>query len=120
MNLSALFSRTSTGALMLLAVLFMAVLLTASAAAPAEPGRKSLREAVGRNEIVSLKSIMDWIEEHYEGQVVEVELENENGVFGYEVDLLTPSGSKIEFQFDARSGELLSISGRDIEQAKRK
>lgn len=95
-------------------------LLTPSAAAPVEQGSKSLREAVERNEIVSLKSIMDWIEEHYEGQVIEVELDNEAGFFGYEVDLLSPTGSKIEFQFNARTGELLSISGRDIEKAKRK
>ena len=115
MNTLSLMPRLAGGLLMLLAVL-----LPPSSAAPVEQGQKSLREAVGRNEIVSLKSIMDWIEEHYEGQVIEVELENDAGFFGYEVDLLSPSGSKIEFQFDARSGELLSISGRDIEQAKRK
>lgn len=105
----------------------LALLLALPATVPAQPqtqapdrGSKSLREAVGRNELVSLKSIMDWIEEHYEGQVIEAELENQAGFFGYEIDLLTPTGSKIEFQFNARTGELLSVSGRDIEKARRK
>lgn len=93
--------------------------LVSTATTPSEP-RKSLNEAVERNEIVSLKSIMNWIEKHYVGQVVEVELENEGDFFSYEVDLLTPDGAKIEFQFNASSGELLSVSGRDIERAKRK
>ena len=107
--------------LLLLLILPLSLSLSAplNAQSPAKGG-KSLREAVGRNELVSLKSIMDWIEEHYEGQVVEVELENQSGFFSYEVDLLTPAGSKVEFQFDARSGELLSVSGRDIEKARRK
>lgn len=100
------------------ALLFGGVPQAGSAAPP--PASKSLREAIARNEIVPLKSIMDWIEEHYLGQVVEVELENESGYFGYEVDLLSPAGSKIEFRFDARSGELLSVTGKDLDKAKRK
>ncbi|TDU28947.1 peptidase YpeB-like protein [Panacagrimonas perspica] len=96
------------------------LLLCTGSAVPVEPSGKSLREAVERNEIVPLKSIMDWIESHYRGQVVEVELENEGGDFGYEIDLLTPEGSKIEFQFDARTGDLRSVSGKDIEGARRK
>jgi hypothetical protein len=85
-----------------------------------QPPTRSLREAVQRNEIVPLKTLMDWIDEHYVGQVVEVELDSESGEFGYEVDLLTPEGAKLEFHFDARSGELLSVSGKDIEKARRK
>ena len=97
----------------------LALLSTPLPAVPVEQGGKSLREAVERSEIVPLQSLVRWIEEHYYGQVVEVELENEAGEFGYEIDLLTPAGAKIEFQFDARSGELLSISGKDIDQARR-
>lgn len=96
------------------------LLLAATSVPPDRQGGQSLREAVERNEIVPLKSIMDWIEEHYRGQVVEVELENEAGDFRYEIDLLTPEGSKIEFVFDARSGELRSVTGKDIERARRR
>jgi uncharacterized iron-regulated membrane protein len=96
------------------------LLLAATPAPPVEQGGRSLREAVERNEIVPLKSIMNWIEDNYRGQVVEVELENEAGDFRYEIDLLTPEGSKIEFQFDARSGELQTVTGKDIERARRR
>ena len=99
--------------------LLLGLLLSASAAS-IEAGAKSLREAVRAKEIVSLESIMNWIEERYYGQIVEVELENEEGYFGYEVDLLSPTHSKIEFRFNARTGELISVSGRDIEKARRK
>jgi uncharacterized membrane protein YkoI len=79
-----------------------------------------LREAVERNEIVPLRTILDWIERHYRGQVVEVEFEKEDdGEMEYEVDLLTPEGSKIEFEFDARTGDLRSASGKDVERARR-
>jgi len=84
-----------------------------------EGERRSLREAVGRNEIVSLTTIMDWIEERYEGRIVEVELEDDEGYFGYEVDLITPAGAKVEFEFDAHTGELRSISGPGAEAARR-
>lgn len=97
-----------------------AMLLAAGSAVPVEQGGKSLREAVERNEIVPLKSMLNWIEENYRGKVVEVELDNEGGDFGYEIDLLTPEGSKIEFQFDASTGALRSVSGKDIERARRK
>ena len=96
------------------------LLLCATSTPSVEQGGRSLREAVERNEIVALKSIMNWIEENYRGQVVEVELENEAGDFRYEIDLLTPEGSKIEFVFDARSGELRTVTGKDIEGAKRR
>ena len=96
------------------------LLLAAAPPPPVEQGRRSLREAVERNEIVPLKSLMNWIEDHYRGQVVEVELENEAGDFRYEIDLLTPEGSKIEFQFDAHTGELRTVTGKDIEGARRR
>lgn len=89
-------------------------------ALPDNADGKYLREAVERNEIVPLKSILDWIEQNYRGQVVEVEFEKDDGELEYEVDLLTPEGSKIEFEFDARTGELRSAPGKDVERARRR
>jgi uncharacterized membrane protein YkoI len=86
----------------------------------AEDDHGGLRRALERNELVSFKSIVDWIELHYVGKIVEVELEDEDGMLGYEVDLLTPGGDMIEFEFDARTGKLLSITGPNIERARRK
>ncbi|HKY92794.1 MAG TPA: PepSY domain-containing protein [Nevskiaceae bacterium] len=109
----------------LLAIPLAAVLGAAQAAPPAPPPaapveHMGLREALERNEIVSFKSILDWIEQHYVGKVVEVELEDEDDDLQYEVELLTPNGNVIEFEFDARTGELQAIKGRDVESARRK
>lgn len=104
----------------LTAIAGLAGLLLSTSAPALEDGNKSLREAVRTNEIVSLESILSWIEDRYYGQIIEVELENQSGYFSYEVDLLSPTNSKIEFQFDARTGALLSVTGRDLEKAKRK
>ena len=92
------------------------------AAAQAAPATEhmGLREALERNEIVSFKSILDWIEQNYVGKVVEVELEDEEEALQYEVELLTPAGNIIEFEFDARTGELQAIKGRDVDSARRK
>ncbi len=81
---------------------------------------RGLREALERNELVSFRSIIDWIESQFVGRIVEVEMEDDDGELIYEVDLLTPHGDMLEFEFDARTGELLKISGRNIERARRK
>ena len=101
------------------AALACLISLTASVRA-ADGSHGGLREALERNELVSFKSILDWIEARYVGKVVEVELEDEHNQLNYEVDLLTPDGDMIEFEFNARDGKLLSISGQNIERARRK
>lgn len=101
------------------AALACLISLTASVRA-ADGSHGGLREALERNELVSFKSILDWIEARYVGKVVEVELEDEDNQLNYEVDLLTPDGDMIEFEFSARDGKLLSISGQNIERARRK
>lgn len=84
-----------------------------------QPDHGGLREALERNEVVSFKSIVDWIEAHYVGKIVEVELEDEDDQINYEVDLLTPDGDMLEFEFNARTGALLSVKGQNIERARR-
>lgn len=83
-------------------------------AAVGDADHDGLREALERDELVSFRSIFDWIEQRYDGRVLEVDLEDEDGALIYEVDLLTPDGHKIEFEFDARSGALIAIKGRSV------
>lgn len=84
------------------------------------PDHGGLRGALERNEVVPFKSIVDWIETHYVGKIVEVELEDEDGQINYEVDLLAPTGDMLEFEFNAHSGALLSIKGQNIDGARRR
>jgi uncharacterized membrane protein YkoI len=84
------------------------------------------REAVGAGTFVPVDTLLDWIEARYLGRVIEVELEDEEEEEAgddepptYEIEWLTPQQRVIEFEFDARTGQLLEIEGRGIEEALR-
>ena len=100
----------------------LAILCTATVLIPGvavgDDDHDGLRDALARDELVSFRSIFDWIEQRYDGRVLEVELEDDDDMLVYEVDLLTPGGHKIEFEFDARSGALIAIKGRAVPAAK--
>ncbi|MCK8517140.1 PepSY domain-containing protein [Methylonatrum kenyense] len=85
----------------------------------ADEARPELREAVAEGRIVPLTTILDWLDERYRGQVIEVELEVHDDELVYEIDLLGPSGQRVEFLFDAASGELRSIRGVNIREMRR-
>lgn len=78
------------------------------------------RAGVRAGRYVPLASILDWLEARYHGEAIEVELEEDDGERAtYEVEWLTPQGRVIEFEFDARTGELLEREGRGLEEAAR-
>jgi uncharacterized membrane protein YkoI len=78
------------------------------------------REAVREGRYVSATSVLDWLDSRYLGRAIEVELEEEDDEPpSYEVEWLTPQNHVIEFEFDARTGELLETEGRGLEEAKR-
>jgi uncharacterized membrane protein YkoI len=93
--------------------------------APAAPGEdddaERARQAVREGRFVSLTSILEWIETRYLGHALEVELEPEepDEPPTYEIEWLTPQNHVIEFEFDARTGDLLEIEGRGADEARR-
>jgi uncharacterized membrane protein YkoI len=97
--------------------------VTLGSAAPAERGvdAEHARQGVREGRYVSLTSILDWIERRYLGHALEVELEaeDEGEPPTYEIEWLTPQNHVIEFEFDARTGELLETEGRGLDEAKR-
>ncbi|HEY1078422.1 MAG TPA: PepSY domain-containing protein [Fontimonas sp.] len=107
------------GGLIVFAAIARAATPTAAPGAAERSEHGSLREALERNELVPFISIVDWIETHYVGKIVEVELEDEDDQINYEIDLLTPTGDMLEFEFDGRTGALLSVKGQNIERARR-
>ncbi|WP_251977255.1 PepSY domain-containing protein [Salinicola avicenniae] len=78
---------------------------------------RDLHQEVKQGHLVGLTEIMDWLEARYEGQILEVELEQDDGGgrIEYEVEMIGPQGQVVEFEFDATNGELLSIEGVNIE-----
>lgn len=81
---------------------------------------RDLHEAVRSGRLVALPEILDWLEARYAGQVLEVELERDDGRTIYEVEMLGPQGQVVEFEFDAESGELIGMEGVNIDGMRRK
>lgn len=80
---------------------------------------RDLHKEVKEGHLVGLDEIMDWLEARYEGQILEVELEQDEGQIQYEVEMIGPQGQVVEFEFDATSGELLSVEGVNIESMRK-
>ena len=80
---------------------------------------ESLHGEVSRGEVVPLDTILDWLEAHYRGDVLEVEVEREGGYVEYEIKLLGPQGQVVEFEFDGQNGQLMSIEGARINDMQR-
>jgi uncharacterized membrane protein YkoI len=101
------------------AVLLLGGLCAAPAAlAPAADDADRARAGVREGRYVPLSTILDWLEARYHGRAIEIELdEDDDEPPTYEVEWLTPQGRVVEFEFDARSGELLEREGRGLEEA---
>lgn len=99
-----------------IAALFLAGGLgLAIVAGPADASRsdhEQARRAVEAGEIMPLRSLLDAIETDYPGQVVEVELEHEDGLLVYEIKVLEASGQRLKLIVDARTGEVLRVRGK--------
>lgn len=99
----------------LLAVLLFAALAStfAPGLAGADDKKKSehdvIREALQRGETLPLARILAIAQEAVAGDVVEVELEQEDGKLIYEIKVLTPAGRVREIELDARTGAVLKI-----------
>lgn len=89
------------------------------APAHAEAPWQNLHDEVSRGELVPLPEILDWLEERYLGEVIEVELERDDGWVQYEIKMIGPQGQIVEFEFDAIDGRLMSIEGVNINAMQR-
>ena len=75
------------------------------------------RRAMEAGEIMPLRSIIERVERDYPGQIIEVELERDDGLWVYEIELLRSSGALTKLKLNAGDGTLLGIKGREIERA---
>lgn len=101
-----------------LLTMLLAIMLLAGSAVGDQPW-ESLHGEVRRGEVVPLETILDWLETHYIGDVLEVEVEREGGYVEYEIKLLGPQGQVVEFEFDGQNGQLMSIEGVRINDMQR-
>ena len=81
---------------------------------------RNLHRAVQAGEIKPLSEIMDRLQQDWIGDVIDVDIEKEDGAILYDIELLGPQGQVVEFEIDARTGEVLEIEGRDLRSMERK
>ena len=95
-----------------LPLLVLAALLAAMPAHHALAGKDDhieARELLRRGEIVPLARILEVVQQRVPGDVIEVELEREDGRWEYKVKVLTPTGRVRKLYLDARNGAVLKI-----------
>lgn len=67
------------------------------------------RTRVAQGEYLPLESILADARERFPGRLLEVELDDDE----YEVEILMPDGTKVELEYDARTGRLLEVEYDD-------
>lgn len=74
--------------------------------------------AVQAGQVLPLKTLLDRLERDHPGQLLEVELEDDDGLLVYEVKLLQPDGRLVKLKVDAATGEVLGQRVRAGDRAR--
>lgn len=100
------------------ALVLAAAMAATGAWASSDSDHDRARDAVQAGQVLPLKTVLERLEREHPGQVLEVELERDDGQWIYEVKLLQSGGRLVKFELDARSGEVLKRRdrGRDRER----
>lgn len=93
--------------LLLLSVVILA--LDSRAAVADEPDHERARAALARGEILPIIEILRAASAEVAGDVLEVELEREHGVWVYEVTIIDADGRRREVLLDAADARVLEI-----------
>lgn len=96
------------------AILLAAALACAAAPALARDDRcrrdqDCAREALVHGEIRPLSEVLGVVRDKVPGDIIEIELDREDGIWVYEVKVLPPSGRRKKLEIDARTLEILKI-----------
>ena len=99
--------------------LLAAAVLTVPAIA-SDKDHDRARDAVKAGQVMPLRAVLERLEREHPGQVLEVELEDDNGRWLYEIKLLQAGGQRIKLELDAKTGEVLRRKNRDDHHRNRK
>ena len=101
------------------ALLAAALLLLTTAPSVADDDHDRARRALEAGEIMPLRAVIERVEADYPGEIIEVELESDDGSWLYEIKLLRSGGALVKLKVDARDGPLIGIKGRDVSHGER-
>lgn len=101
-----------------LAAFLLFALLAAMAAVPvgADSDQDRARAAVQSGQVLPLRTVLERLEREHPGQVLEVELEqqeHDGGRWVYEIKLLQGGGRLLKLELDASTGEVLKRRVRE-------
>lgn len=97
-------------------ILFSLVALLPSVLAAQEAPRPDFeiaRDAVAQGAFLPLGPMMARMEREFAGRVLEVELEEDDGLHVYEFEILRSDGRLIEVDVDATTGKVIEVEDED-------
>ncbi len=71
------------------------------------------RQALEQGKVLPLRTVLDKIEHDYQGQVLKIEFEHDDGRFIYEIRLLQRDGRMAKLEVDAVDGRVLKIKRKE-------
>lgn len=86
--------------------------LLALPAAGRDDDHDRAREALKAGQVMPLRTLLERLERKYPGQVLDIEIEEEDGRLVYEVKLLQNDGRLIKLALDAKTATVLSRKDR--------
>ncbi|WP_323000821.1 PepSY domain-containing protein [Denitromonas sp.] len=96
----------------------LALLLSTALIAPgqADSDHDRARRARDAGQVLPLPVILDRVALNYPGQVLEVELEDEDDRWIYEIKLVQPGGRLLKLEVDAADARVLKARGKHRER----
>ncbi|ROR49194.1 MULTISPECIES: PepSY domain-containing protein [Diaphorobacter] len=98
----------------------MALAVAAATAGPAAQAAERghgdhdlARQALERGQVLPLRTVLEKVEREYQGQVLKVEFEHDDGRFIYEIRLLQQDGRMAKLKIDAVDGRVLQIKRKE-------
>lgn len=92
--------------------LALGLALPATRAGGQDDDHERARAAVRAGEVLPLPAVLERLQRSHPGQVLELELEREDGRWIYEVKLLQADGQLLKLDLDARTAQVLSVKRR--------
>ena len=94
----------------------LAMLVAGASYAGDDSDHDRARQALEAGEVLPLRTILERVEREHPGQVMEVELDREKGVWLYEIKILREGGALIKLKINARDGTLLGLKEKHGKQ----
>jgi uncharacterized membrane protein YkoI len=105
-------SRTVVAAV--LTAMLLSTLAVSGARASDKADHEQARAAVQAGEVLPLPTLLQKLQRTHPGQVLELELERDDGRWLYEVKLLQANGRLLKLELDASTGQVLKVKREKV------